>query len=161
LINNSEKTFVDFVNSQPPSGLGSDLKTLENILLVQTRSDDVRDAATAREALEIFGSKISDIDEHDLEALPESVADKVKNEKRNVAPRKNYALLKLEREKPELHNQVVAGQLSLNKALIDAGFRERRFSISLDSVEKAASTIRHKLSDAQIQTLVQQLQQRL
>lgn len=160
LIDNSHLQFLDFVTTQPPNGLGTDLKTIENILLVQSRASDKKDAEAAHEALDLFVHEVKTAAGNvDLEELPPSDVDELKKTMRPTGRTREYALRRLQNMRPDLHGQVVNGELSPNKALIEAGLRERRITISQDNVGKAASSIRRKFSESQIEALIQELQQ--
>jgi hypothetical protein len=56
------------------------------------------------------------------------------------------ALRRLRKDRPELHQQVIAGELSPHAAMLNAGFREKKIQISLDPV-KAAESLRKHFSD--------------
>jgi len=47
-----------------------------------------------------------------------------------------YATQRLKRDHPELHKQVVAGEISANKAAIQAGFRHRTFTAHPDDPDQ-------------------------
>lgn len=160
-INNSHLSFADFVSSEPPNGLGSNLQTIENILVIQTRAKQRNDVQTAENALKLFASELTGVSRTlTVEELPQSVL-AIMNEAKppnTISKSQISALRKLERERPDLLGQVQSGNLSANKAMIEAGFRKRRFSIPQDDVAGAANAIRNKYSDQQIRQLVQQLQ---
>jgi hypothetical protein len=43
---------------------------------------------------------------------------------------KDYALRKLRRDRPDLHEKVLKGLISTNKAMLDAGFRKKQISVA-------------------------------
>lgn len=159
LVDNEAKTFRDFIVSQPPDGIGSDLKEIENILLVQTRSPHKDDADVAQEALELFIDKVAkDEGIMDLDTLPESLADKLKEQIDKKSKKASYELRRLKREYPELYQNVQQGELSEYQAAIQAGFRKRRFSLPEGDVMAAATTIKKKFSSDELSLLIKELE---
>jgi hypothetical protein len=68
-----------------------------------------------------------------------------------------YALRRLREERPDLHQRVVAGEISAHAAAVEAGIRPPRFTITGQDPAAIANTIRHHLPDEVIQDLVQLL----
>ena len=64
-----------------------------------------------------------------------------------------YTLARLKRDEPALAKRVEAGELSAHAAAIEAGFRERTISVSLEPKKAAAALIRH-FSRAQLREIV-------
>ncbi len=54
-----------------------------------------------------------------------------------------YAVARLQRDRPDLHERVLAGELSPHAAAIEAGFRKRTVSIPLEPKAAAAALRRH------------------
>ena len=161
VIDNSNLSFVEFVTTQPPVGLGSELKDLENILVVQTRSNNNKDAEIAQEGLQILSREVGKaIEEMGLHTLPESIANRFENEKKSSSKAKISALRRLERERPDLYSHCMEGKISINQAMIEAGFRKRRFSVPQDNISGAANAIRNRLTEEQILALITELRQR-
>ncbi|MFI6325016.1 hypothetical protein ACIBG8_46375 [Nonomuraea sp. NPDC050556] len=69
-------------------------------------------------------------------------------------PVESPALRRLREDAPALHNKVVAGELSTNAAMVQAGFRPRTISIPVSRPESAAKTLRSKLSKEELVELV-------
>jgi hypothetical protein len=58
------------------------------------------------------------------------------------------ALRRLRKQRPDLHAQVLAGQLSPHAAAVEAGFRRRRISVPADDPERAVAALaRHFSAD--------------
>jgi hypothetical protein len=68
-----------------------------------------------------------------------------------------YALRRLREERPDLHQRVVAGEISAHAAAVEAGIRPPRFTITGRDPAAIANTIRHHLPDEVIKDLVQLL----
>lgn len=71
------------------------------------------------------------------------------------------ALRRLRKDRPDLHQKVLAGELTANKAMITAGFRHPTATIPLDDPERIAATLRRRLTDNQLAQLRQALRQAL
>lgn len=69
-------------------------------------------------------------------------------------PAEPPALRRLREDAPALHTKVVAGELSTNAAMVQAGFRPRTISIPVSRPESAAKTLRSKLSKEELVELV-------
>ena len=54
-----------------------------------------------------------------------------------------YALRKLRKDRPDLHGEVLAGKLSPNAAMIQAGFRQKQITVVLDPIRVASAINRH------------------
>lgn len=54
-----------------------------------------------------------------------------------------YALRKLRKDRPDLHGEVLAGKLSPNAAMIQAGFRQKQITVVLDPARFANAINRH------------------
>ena len=53
----------------------------------------------------------------------------------------SYALRRLREQRPDLHERVLARELSPNKAMQEAGFRPRTATVNLDSPRSAESLV--------------------
>lgn len=58
-----------------------------------------------------------------------------------------YALFRLQRNVPELHAKVVAGEMSVHAAMVQAGFRPPRFTIMGTKPATVAKALRNNLPD--------------
>lgn len=157
IIDNHNLTFGEFVRAQPPNGLGVELKTIENILLVQTRAIDVNDASIAEEALNLFVHAVAEGEGVNLEPLPDSAIDRVQSQINSVAQKTTYELGRLKRERLDLYQSVMRGEISAYRASIEAGFRKRRFSVPQGDIPAAAAVLKKKFSSDDIQILIREL----
>ena len=124
-------SFQQFVESHPPEGLGCSLDRLQRLC----DDDDeaglmIRRATTGKVGRPSKDSKNSD------------------NVTNNGARgnRKSYTLGRLDRERPDLYERVVDGQMSANAAAIEAGFRTKTVSVPVRKggevqVERAGDTL--------------------
>lgn len=61
-----------------------------------------------------------------------------------------YTRRRLRRDRPDLYERVVEGELSANAAAIEAGFRRRTATIPVDSVESAVGALLRRFTAAEI-----------
>lgn len=137
-------TFRKFVEAAPPEGLGTNLKTLQRLCADATEILDLIERT--REPLRRGGDRRS-------KKFKGFKADNVTFEKPARGNSKSYALRRLRETRPELHGKVLAGELSVNGAMIAAGFRKRNLSLSKD-LEKSARAIKDYFSRGEIDQLI-------
>jgi hypothetical protein len=58
---------------------------------------------------------------------------------------RTYALARLRRDRPDLHDRVLAGELSPHAAMVQAGIRPPTFTVRGSSAAAVASTLRRRL----------------
>lgn len=68
------------------------------------------------------------------------------------------ALRRLRKDRPDLHERVLAGELKANAAMVEAGFRHHTLTIRTDDPESAARTLRTHMSPEDLVELVKLLQ---
>lgn len=68
-----------------------------------------------------------------------------------------YALARLRKDRPDLHAQVLLGELSPHAAMIEAGFRVKSISIPLEP-QAAAAALRRHFTDEQLGELLAALE---
>jgi hypothetical protein len=129
----AHERFSDFVNTPPLKGLGTDVRTLENICHDDADAlRELRKATTQRKG------------------RPE------KNHNVSIKPRqgngKAYLLGRLEQQRPDLHELVLAGKVSVHAAGIAAGFIKPTITVQLDP-ERLAATLRRRLTPAALDRL--------
>lgn len=123
------RRFRDFVSAHPPEGLGTNMQVLESIC---RHSGD-------NEALDLLVS-IDAGKKGNLSGNNQYTSGNVDNVNISTdrqSPTGNSAaaaLRRLAKDSPELHAQVIAGELSPNAAAIEAGFRKRKFQLPDDPV---------------------------
>lgn len=128
------KSFNEFVVSTPPKGVGTDLKTLERLCF-----DD-------KEALTLLSEAVT---EGPGKRAKAEAKEDIHNNIMNITPQavqgtsRSYTLRKLRKDAPELHAKVIAGDISPNAAMIEAGFRRKMVSIPTDPTGAANAIIRN------------------
>jgi hypothetical protein len=141
-----EKEFDRFVSEPLPEGLGSDVDTLRRLCNAAgppegTQALDLIDAKSQRpRGRPGTNGNIVTI----LEGRPEGNT-------------RQKALRRLRKDRPDLHDRVLAGELSPNAAMREAGFRRRVLSMPLEP-QALAKTLRRHLDAEQLAELVIALQ---
>lgn len=121
--------FASFLATPPTEGIGASVELFRRII-----ADDP-------EALDLFDRAMQRKDGGDRRSADFSV-DNINAEPRPTGTSKDYALRKLRKDAPELHAEVLAGNLSAHAAMVKAGFRRKTRTIRLDDADSAAKTIR-------------------
>lgn len=129
--------FADFVVTPPLAGLGSTVDLVRRI---------VSDKVVV------------------LDLLDQALQGKVGAHSNNVTrtPKGNSsdaALRRLRKDRPDLHAEVLHGNLSAHAAAVAAGFRPRTITVRADSPESIAATLRRQLDAEQIAELARLLQE--
>lgn len=131
--------FVDFIQTKPLEGLGTDRKTLERLC-----ADD-------KEALNLLTKATTGKPgDNQYTVVNDNVMNHDNAEQGNSA---TYALRKLRTDAPALHRLVIAGELSPHAAMVEAGFRRKTVSIPVDDVRAIARALIRHLTVDQIDEL--------
>jgi len=130
-------SFVDFVTTPPFKGLGEDLKLIEALM------------KTDREALDLWtevttGKPGGDKKSEDYKInVSNRNNDKSNGIDRPVGTTKTYALRKLRKDAPEIHQRVIQGDLSPHAGMIEAGFRKKTITIPIEPSAAAKALLNH------------------
>lgn len=65
-----------------------------------------------------------------------------------------YSIRRLRNLRPDLHKQVLIGQITSNQAMIQAGLRRKRVSVPADDPERAANALRRHYTKDQIKQIM-------
>ena len=127
----THERFADFVTTAPLKGLGSDIALVERIV-----ADDDSAAKLLRSALKGTNniSTRARMTEH--------------------GTRRDYAIERLERDAPELHEEVLAGNLSAHAAMVQAGFRPKTVSVPVTRPEAVAKALRKHMTPSDLASLI-------
>lgn len=126
--------FADFVTTPPLAGLGATDELVERVI-----ADDPEAVRLYRKAKK--GT-------HNVST---------KSKTTHHGNRRDYALERLHRDAPELHAEVVAGNLKANAAMIRAGFRHPTATVRTDSPEHVAAALRRLLSPEDVELVAKLL----
>lgn len=133
-------TFEIFVCSGGSSGgLGWSLEDLREYVRGDPVAEDAVDRVTQRKA---GGDTRSVEAQADLQTNVSN-----RNVGRPVGTTARQALRTLRQKRPDLHKQVLDGELSAHAAMVQGGFRKKTITVPCD-VEGAAKALRRKLSAA-------------
>ena len=132
-------SFEHFVTAPATQGgLGSTISQLRGLC-----NDDVE----ARDALD------------KVQKRPPSLHSAVSNiHSRPAGTTERAGLRRLRKDRPDLHARVLAGELKVNAAMVEAGFRHRTVTVPIDDVPALAKALRRHLSSDQRTALAQTLQ---
>ncbi|MFD9948333.1 hypothetical protein ACFWYW_21435 [Nonomuraea sp. NPDC059023] len=139
---------VEFITADPPRGLGVTPGLVRALV-----ADDLDVAAQLDQAL--LAATPARQPQPEEPETPEEL-----DEARVAAP-ETPALRRLREDAPALHSKVVAGELSTNAAMVQAGFRPRTISVPVSRPENAAKALRRNLSREELVELVTLLSQDL
>jgi hypothetical protein len=133
--------FEDFVMHPPMAGLGADMPTIKRLC----GDDD--------EALELIKAATAETNGGDRRSEDFRVGNT--NSERGAKNDRGYKLLRLRRERPDLHARVLDpdDELTANGAMVEAGFQSRTATVPLE-VPDLARAIRRRLTSGQIAELV-------
>jgi hypothetical protein len=138
------ESFEEFVTDSLPDGLGTDVRTLKNLCGDDTEALDALDRATTGKHGGDHTSKESKSNNVKLAKAPEGTSN-------------TYALRKLRKDRPDLHQQILDGEKSAHAAMIEAGFRKKSISVNLYDASSAARTLKAAGSSEYIDALAREL----
>ena len=133
------KRFADFVTDVPWRGLGSSVQDLLTLA-----GDDAGLKLRLASAVRMKQGERTDL------------GNNIPKVGRPEGTSEAKALLRLEKDRPDLLAQVEAKKMSAHKAMVEAGFRPRTFTVRADP-ESAAQTIKKQLTPEQIAQLKEML----
>jgi hypothetical protein len=157
--------FIDFVQTSPPAGLGTDFETLWQFCADDPQLLNLLDQAAQRQRgapkknknvdRSINNDNIHNNQPRQL-TLNSLAADiyqaRVKRAERPSGTSKQAGLRQLRKHTPELHAKVLAGELSINAALIQAGLRTKQITVFVNP-QRAARTLTKAFSEEELAEL--------
>lgn len=157
-------SFSAFITTPPLKGLGASEELIRRLVADDIALLDLLDRQLARPAGRPTGRALP------LDAPPappsqndhgQEIVDNIHNsdipDARPDGTSRTAGLRKLRKHAPHLLPQVTAGQMSVNKALIEAGLRERTVTVPVSAPEKAAQALRRHLPPDQLARLAKLL----
>ena len=138
-------SFREFAEVLPPDGLGKTMKELERLCAGDVEALDL--LAGQSQTPKRGGDRRSDKFKSDNVTIE-------KSERGNSAV---YSLRRLRNVRPDLHKKVLLKELSINRAMIEAGLRKNTLAVAAD-VSKICSAIKEKFTPGQIAEIIEQLQ---
>jgi hypothetical protein len=136
--------FALFLTTSPLKGLGADLALVRRLV-----SDDPEAAGMLDKAL------------HNAEGNSAVNGADSQGEGNTPDPGSagERALRRLRATSPEIHAQVVAGELSTHAAMVQAGLRKRTVSVALEDPQATARSLLRRMEPEHIATLIRALQE--
>jgi hypothetical protein len=133
--------FVVFVTTPPLAGLGTTIDRLREAVRAAGDLDaitmlDTIDKATQRPRGRPRRENGNDV--------PNSLTGRPEGNTRQKA------LRRLRKDRPDLHDKVLAGEISAHAAMVEAGFRHHTITVPIDNVGSLVAALRRRLSDDQI-----------
>lgn len=136
----THERFADFLTAKPFEGLGITVKFARQIIADDLIARDLLDQALQNPN---GGDRRSD----DAISVSNIHTD------RPAGTTKDSALRRLRKDAPELHAQVLAGDISAHAAMVQAGFRPKTFTVRADRAESVARALKRNLTADQLTEL--------
>jgi len=134
-------SFEAFVATPPLNGLGTDLRTIRNLIRDDPEAIDLLDRALEHKQ----GERTDLVDiVNEVELRPDGNSSQ-------------QAIRKLRKARPDLLDRVKAGEMSPHAAMIQAGFRKPQITVPADPAKAARRLARHFDAD-QIRELIAALE---
>ena len=139
--------FIDFVTTKPLEGLGADLELIKRI------------CADHKDVLLLIERAVQG--KHGGDRKSKQIKhDNIMLDKPQYGTDRSYALRRLHKDRPDLLQKVIAGNLTPHGAMVEAGFRPKTFTIT-QNVERAAKTIIKAGGEGFARELIDELEARL
>lgn len=120
--------FADFAATPPTAGLGISVDVLRRLVQDDPVAVDALDRATQGK----HGGDRSNVDNINVADRPTGTSEAA-------------TVRRLRKDRPDLHAQYLANEISANAAAILAGFRPKTFTVRADRAESIAATLRRQL----------------
>jgi hypothetical protein len=160
-------SFEEFVMKPKPGGLGTTISMLKDLCRSNTLALAAIEEATDRPAgnptgrnqySNTVGEQLGD--EHwcidGCDECEGGIGNNIPNSSRPEGTSVAKALRRLRKDRPDLHAQVLIGQVSAHAAAVQAGFRPKTFTVRADKAESIVATLRRQL-DPEVLALVTKL----
>jgi CRISPR/Cas system CSM-associated protein Csm2 small subunit len=121
-------SFVDFIKTPPPAGLGTTFETLWQLCCHNPLLLDLLDRAVQRPAGAPEKNQRVVREQITVDSIHNS--DKIE---RPTGTSKQAGLRQLRKKNPELHAKVLAGELTVNAAMVQAGLRTKQVTVFVDA----------------------------
>jgi len=116
IVEYQESDFENFVTTRPLQGLGTDMETVKMICKTDTVALDMLDRVCKRGAGNESGNN------------QYGTFDNIQGSKTETAPTgtsRAAALRRLRKDRQDLHEKVLSGEMSAHGAMVEAGFRKK------------------------------------
>lgn len=150
----SQPDFHSFVTTPVLEGLGATVDQIKALCEKDREALDLIDQELTRKPGAPVGNQFASKEE---KTNHDNVMNSLSDTKASQGNSIEYTLRRLRKDHPELHEKVLANEMSPNKAAIEAGFRKHTITVTVD-VEAIARKLRRTLDQDQIQILITLLQ---
>jgi hypothetical protein len=135
LVEYDSDQFPVFVQVDPLRGLGASVKLLEDICGDDLETRNLLDQALQRPhgTNRYSSSRVGESPTLEIPAPP-------------AGGTVEQAIRRLRKDRPDLLQDVIDGEMSPHAAMKEAGFRRRRVSVDVEDAERAARTLRSAMS---------------
>lgn len=141
--------FEDFVTTPPVEGLGTTVDTLKQFI-----GDDMKVLDMLDIALQGKGGK-----KWDSRTAGKNTVYNIHSNKRPAGTSRQASIRRLRKDRPDLHQKVMDGDMTPNAAMIEARFRPRSLTLPYDPFDGnvVAKKLLKKLTSEQINQLIVEL----
>ena len=139
----SYERFEEFAGTPPTRGLGTSVALIRRIVAPDKEALDLLDRALQRRHGGDRKSEDSEIkiDNINFDPVPDGTSE-------------SNALRRLRKDRPDLHERVVNGEMKANSAMKEAGFRPHTFTVRADRPEAIVATLRKQLTPEVLEEVV-------
>jgi len=137
-------SFREFAEAPPPDGLGKTIKELERLCAGNVEILDLLAGQTG--ILKRGGDRRSD----------KFKSNNVTIEKSDRGNSAVYSLRRLRKTRPDLHRKVLGKEISINKAMIEAGLRKKSVVVRSD-IAQICTAIKANFTISQIAEIIERL----
>lgn len=141
--------FGAFIEADPPDGLGTDAKTLRRLCADDPEAAALLEGALTQKQGNPTGNNQFTEDAGNFDNIQVSSS-------APTGTSRAAGLRRLRKDRPDLHERVAAGEMKVNAAMVEAGFRKPTITVPLDTEAAAAAILRH-FTPEQIADLVARL----
>lgn len=146
-------SFADFVTENPPAGLGSNLATLRRYINASDKPEAIKALNLFDDVTKKGDGNPTGSNQYSKDGGERGTVDTINSSSnRPTGTTRQAALRRLKKDRPDMHKRVLSGELSANKAMIEAGFRKQRFSSARDP-EALAAKIKKEFTREEIDTI--------
>ena len=124
--------FIEFVVAKPLRGIGADVELVRRVVADDPQALDLLDQALR-----------NPVGSNQHREGPDNI--RTLRDTRQGGTSKDYALRRLRKDAPELHAEVLAGNLTAHAAMVRAGFRPKTFTVRAESAASVAGALRRQL----------------
>ena len=146
--------FEDFAATPPTAGLGIKVEVLARLV----QDDPAAVGALERATKNPDGAPIGNKNAAKEKTTVDNINSCLERHERPTGTSEAATVRRLRKDRPDLHAQYLANEISANAAAILAGFRPKTFTVRADRAESIAGTLRRNLDKDTLNAVVSLLQ---